>query len=311
MLNNNKIIGHIFAFITVFIWGTTFISTKVILDNLIPIEIAFFRFLIGFIALMILYPKYKKPNSLKEEFGYFILGLTGVVIYFLFENMALQHSLASNVSLLITTTPILTAVFAHFTTKDEKMNSKSIMGFVIAILGVFLVVFNGQFILKLSPLGDILALSAALFWSIYCVILKGFNKENPILVARKSFFYGVLIFIPLIMIFGVDLRVENTVDLPLILNLVYLGIGASALGFVLWNNAIKIIGVVNATNYIYLVPLITMVASVIILKEEINSYMLVGGLLILLGVYICQNGLDGFLRLRVQLSQLKKRKVRE
>ncbi|GAA0182239.1 DMT family transporter [Clostridium sediminicola] len=290
-MKKKESIGHIMALITVFIWGTTFISTKIILKELTPVEILFYRFLIAYIALIIIYPKFHKIKSLKEELLFLSMGLSGVTLYFFVENTALKYTLASNVGLLLSTAPIFTALLAHFFTEDEKFEKKFLIGFTVAMLGIFLVIFNGKFVLKLNPIGDVFALMAAVFWAIYSVLLKKVNKEyNQIYVVRKTFFYGLLANIPMSLILGSDLKVVNSISLNLVLNIIFLGLGASAMCFVFWNKAVSILGVVKANNYIYLIPLITMIASVVLLHEKVNVIMIGGCLLILLGVYISDKG---------------------
>lgn len=291
VMKKEESIGHIIALITIFIWGTTFISTKIILKELTPVEILFYRFLIAYFVLIIIYPKFHKIKSLKEELLFLSLGLSGVTLYFFVENTALKYTLASNVGLLLSTAPIFTALLAHFFTEDEKFKKNLFIGFVVAMLGIFLVIFNGKFVLKLNPIGDILALMAAIFWAVYSILLKKVSKEyNHIYVVRKTFFYGLLANIPMAFMLGSDLKVANSISLSLVLNVTFLGLGASAMCFVFWNKAVSVLGVIKSNNYIYLIPLITMITSVIVLHEKVNGIMVGGCLLILLGVYVSDNG---------------------
>ncbi|SHH71060.1 DMT family transporter [Clostridium grantii] len=286
-MKKNELTGYVMALTAIFIWGTTFISTKIILKDLTPVEILFYRFLIAYFALMIIYPKFHKIKSLKEELLFLSLGLSGVTLYFLVENTALQYTLASNVGLLLSTAPIFTALLAHFFTHDEKFNKNFLVGFIVAMVGIFLVLFNGKYILKLNPIGDLLALSAAIFWALYSILLKKICKEySHIYVVRKTFFYGLITVVPLALILGADFKSINGISLNLGLNILFLGLGASALCFVFWNNAVSILGAVKSSNFIYLIPFITMITSSIILHETVNLIMIVGCIFILVGVYI-------------------------
>lgn len=290
-MKNRELFGHIISIFTILVWGTTFISTKIILKDFMPVEILFIRFLMAYIALIIIYPKFHKIKSFKDELIFFGLGLSGVSLYFITENMALKFTLASNVGLIISTAPIITAILANYFTKDEKMNSKLFWGFMIAILGIFLVMFNGRVILKLNPKGDLLTLAAALTWAIYSVLVRLVDKEyNSILATRKIFFYGIITSIPLLILFKADLKPDNPLNVVLVLNIVFLGLVASALCYVTWNKAVSILGSVRTSNYIYLIPFVTMVTSVIVLNEKINGLTIVGAILILAGVYVSENG---------------------
>lgn len=290
-MSGRMLYGHLITLLTVLIWGTTFVSTKILLNDLAPVEILFYRFLIGYCALFLLYPRTHKTKGLKEELLFFGLGLTGVSLYFLLENTALQFTLAANVGLLSGTVPILTAIVSHLFTPDEKFSRKLFGGFLVAIAGTAMVVFNAQVVLKLNPLGDFLALMAPLAWAFYSVLLKKVdNNYNPIYIARKTFFYGLLTVVPIMIFQGASFIPEKTNSLQLVLNLGFLGLIASALCFVTWNKAVEIIGTIKASNYIYLVPLISMVTSILVLNEEVSNLAVLGGFLILTGVYISERG---------------------
>lgn len=291
-MRRRTLFGHLITLLTVSIWGTTFVSTKILLENLTPVEILFYRFLIGYFALFLLYPRTHKIKGPKEELLFFGLGLSGVSLYFLLENTALQFTLATNVGLLSGTVPILTAIVSHFFTTDEKFSKKLFGGFLVAIAGTAMVVFNAQVVLKLNPLGDFLALMAPIAWAIYSVLLRKLDHSyNPIFVTRKTFFYGLLTVIPIMILQGADFIPKKIISLQLVSNIGFLGVVASALCFVTWNKAVGIIGTIKASNYIYLVPMISMVTSIIVLNEKVTSLAVAGGLLILTGVYISERGL--------------------
>ena len=149
-----KGVYYLIAIIVVFIWGITFISTKMLLNELKPAEIMFYRYIIAYISLILVYPKFHKSSGIREEILFLLTGIFGGTLYFLSENYALKFSLASNVGLLVASAPLLTAMVAHIFMKDEKVEKNWYIGALVALVGVALVVFNGQFVLKLSPIGD-------------------------------------------------------------------------------------------------------------------------------------------------------------
>ena len=102
--------GHGAALMTVILWGTTFISTKVLLVDFQPVEILFFRFIIGFAALFLISPRRLKVKEKKQEITFMLAGLTGICLYYLLENMALTYTLASNVGVIISAAPFFTAI---------------------------------------------------------------------------------------------------------------------------------------------------------------------------------------------------------
>jgi drug/metabolite transporter (DMT)-like permease len=310
-MKNKSAIGNLMTLLTMIIWGTTYISTKILLQNLQPLEILFYRFVIAYFVLMLIYPKFKKVNSFKEELVFISAGATGVTLYYLIENVALKYTLASNVGLFSAMAPILTAILSNFFIEHETFAKKLIYGFIISIAGIFLVIFNGNFILKLNPLGDLLAILAAVTWSIYSIILKKLNnkyKYNYIYITRKIFFYGVIFMMPLLFLFKINLNLDKLIIPSVLFNILFLSLVASALCFITWNIGVSFIGAIKASNYIYIVPLITTVTSVIILKEQVTKIVLLGAILILLGLYISQNGLKNpFKYLSLIIKKLKRR----
>ncbi len=169
-MGNRKTIGHMAALLTIVIWGTTFISTKILLSDFKPVEILFFRFLMGFFVLLAAYPKRLKTRDRKEELTFVFAGLCGICLYYLLENIALTYTLASNVGVIISVAPFFTAILGHlFMRLEEKLRGQFFAGFLVAMTGIVLISFNGQK-LELNPLGDLLAIIAAFVWAVFSIL---------------------------------------------------------------------------------------------------------------------------------------------
>lgn len=291
MTVQNKVsTGHLLAFFTILIWGTTFISTKVLLIDFTPVEILFFRFLIGYVVLLLIYPR-SMPMTLFREEGLFIgAGLCGVTLYFLIENIALVYTLASNVGIIVSIAPFFTAVLAHFFLDGERLHRRFIVGFGIALTGIILIGLNGSVILQLNPLGDLLAFLAPAVWAIYSVLMRKIGKlpYHTIGATRKVFFYGLLFMLPVLFLFEFHFDLGRFANMANLSNLLFLGLGASALCFVTWNRAVNLLGAVKTSVYIYLVPVITVIASALILHEPITWITLLGTLLTLFGSFVSE-----------------------
>ena len=281
-------VGHILALITAFIWGTTFIATKILLVEFTPVEILFIRFVLGFIALTLAYPKRFSPLERKQEWLFALAGLTGVCLYYLMENIALTYTLASNVGVLVSISPLVTAILAFAISKKKaKLQPSFILGFVVAIAGISLISFNGAK-MELNPMGDCLALGAVIVWAIYSVTVNkvsGFSY-NVIQTTRRFFFYGIIFMIPALFFMDFSPNWSCLAEPKYLLMFLFLGIGACALCFVTWNFAIQVLGPVKCSIYLYLVPVITVVASAIILREQITPLAMAGTALTLLGLIL-------------------------
>ncbi|MCI8342365.1 MAG: DMT family transporter [Firmicutes bacterium] len=287
---NRNTTGHILALFTAAIWGTTFISTKVLLQYFQPVEILFFRFVLGFAALVAVCPHVLKGTSLVQEFMFAVAGLCGVCLYYLLENIALTYTMTSNVSVVISAAPFFTAILTKMFIKNEdRLGMNFFIGFIAAITGICLISFSGTQ-MQVNPLGDILAVAAAAVWACYSVLTKKISSFGfgTIQITRRIFAYGILFMIPALFVFEFHAGFERFRSLTVWGNIVFLGLGASALCFVTWNTALKILGPVKTSVYIYFVPVITIVASFVILKEKITFMSGIGTALTLFGLIISE-----------------------
>lgn len=291
-MDSKKSIGHLSAVLTIIIWGTTFISTKILLVDFKPVEILFFRFVMGLLALCVVYPHRLKGTTKKQELTFVAAGFCGICLYYLLENIALTYTMASNEGVIISVAPFFTAIISHLVTKEEKLRVNFFAGFVVAMVGIALISFNGSK-LELNPMGDLLALLAALVWACYSILTRkiGSFGFNTILTTRRVFAYGIMFMIPALFLFDFNWDVTRFVKPAYLFNIIYLGLGASALCFVTWNFAVKVLGAVKTSVYIYMVPVITVVTSVIILHEKITIMAGIGTVLTLAGLFISESKL--------------------
>ena len=288
MKHQNRLTGYCFAAFTVVVWGSTFISSKVLLEFYTPAQIMLTRFILAYCALWLLRPR-RLALTLKQEGIFFLLGLLGCTAYFYTENTALSYTLASNVSIIVAAAPIFTAILAHFA-GEERFRASTLAGFLVAFSGVILVVCNGTFVLKLNPKGDLLALAAAVCWAIYSVLLRRASRGlDSILVTRRTMFWGIVTALPLVAAEGVPYPMAPLMTASGIANFLFLGLVGSALCFVLWNKAFRILGVVTTNTFIYLMPFITIVAARIFLDEPISPLALLCAVLITAGVVLSQH----------------------
>lgn len=281
--------GNCVALITVSIWGFTFVSTRILLESFVPAEILFMRFMLGYIALRFAPAPAIPFASLKEEALFALAGLTGVTLYFLFENMALLYTYVSNVGVLVASAPLLTAIFACLLLKAPLPRINYYIGFLLAMLGIFLITHHGSE-MRFNFLGDGLALAAALTWGIYSVIIRKLScmGHNSLAITRRVFFYGLLFMLPLIC--GGEFHIPYAALMrPVnIANLLFLGLGASALCFASWTFSLKILGATRASVYIYLVPVISILSSIFILGEKPSFYTFSGAFLTILGLIVSE-----------------------
>ena len=283
-----KLVYHLAALLIVLAWGVSFVSTKVLLDNgLRPAEIYIYRFLLAYLLVLCVCHKRLFSNSLRDELLFATCGLCGGSIYFIAENTALEYTLVSNVSLITAISPLLTTFLIGMIYKSERPSKGIYIGSIVALLGVACVIFNSSFVVKMNPIGDLLSFAAALSWAVYSLVLRKLNALYSIMfISRKTFFYGVLTALPYML-------TEPEITSPAVLlqasvwpHMLFLGVFASMIAYVIWAQSVKHLGAITASNYIYLQPIVTLIASVIILSETITIVGYLGCALILGGLWL-------------------------
>ena len=309
MKNNSecpKSLGVFFAVITIFIWGITFVSTKYLLKNFSAFEILFVRFILAYFGLWLIKPVPLKLANSKDNVWFFLAGLSGIIIYQFTETAAISFTTASNVSIIVSICPMFTAIIAQIFLKEKHITAFFVVGFIIAISGIVLVCLNGSSGLHFNPKGDLLALASAVCWGFYSMAVSKINSMNldRILCTRRMFFYAVITMIPFA-IFGIlendpsssfylnmnaQKNAERFSSLVSWANFCFLGLGASAFCFVVWNIACKTLGTVKVTVGIYMIPVVTIIFAFFILGERMTAMGLAGCILTIAGLAISNRG---------------------
>ena len=216
-----------------------------------------------------------------------LLGITGGSLFFVAENSAVGLTYVNNVSFITSTSPLITVILGIVFVKSIKATWTLITGSLIALLGVGIVIFNGSFILHLNPWGDLLALLTAVCWAVYSLLMKSVSsKYSAVFITRKIFFYGLVTVLPMFLIDPWTATFSMLMTPKVVLNLLFLGLIASFLCFALWTVVIARLGVMTASNYQYLNPITTVVASAIFLSEPMTAIAYMGSALILIGVAV-------------------------
>lgn len=289
MARINTWIYHLVAFATVAIWGCTFVSTKVLmLNGLSPAQIFTLRFLIAYVMMLAVYHSRLWADSWRDELKMMLLGISGGSLYFLSENEAMNFTSTTNTSLIVCSCPLFATLLVRLVYRSTtRISMMQLGGSLLAFAGMVIVVLNGRFVLHLSPLGDALAFTACLSWSVYSLLMKWVSaKYGAAFITRKVFFYGVLTILPYY-IFYPTLPTAAVLTKPVVVgNLAFLGCLASMICFLTWNWCISKLGAVKATNWVYFNPITTMIFASWVLGEKITPYFLAGATCILLGMFV-------------------------
>ena len=315
---------HLLALVVVAVWGVTFVSTKTLISaGLDPAEIFVIRFTIAYAGIWLLSLFYRHPRpsrhprpdrgstsfagsdrrisclwskNWQDELMFVFLGITGGSFYFLTENTALAHTQACNVSFLVCSAPLFTAIMSQlyrrlrhdrFADAMERVGSgwMLLLGTVLALGGMALMLFDGQRV-QVSLLGDLLAVGAALCWALYSLFMGKMTDEyGAVFATRKVFFYGLLTILPFLL--GRDFAPLELFREPVVWgNLLFLSLVASLACFVAWNIVMSKLGNITSVNYVYLNPIFTLITAMLWLGERLTSAGAFGSALILLGVIL-------------------------
>lgn len=289
--NYTVLLAHLGAFLTVCAWGTSFLSTKILMEDggFTPVEMFVYRFAAAYLLLILITFRRIKSNSWRDELTLAICGICSGSLYFITENYALKLTTTGNVSLLASISPIFTTFLVALLYK-QKIRSGVLIGSIIAFLGVGCIIFSHGEGFELHPEGDLLAITASFCWAIYTVAIKRIIPHyTSLFITRKLFFYGVISALPLLFAqqqtFHVD-RLLDTANIQYLLNFLFLVVICSMAAYLIWNESLKYLGPVSANNYLYLQPLVTMIAAYFVLGENIyllgyiGCFLIIGGLII-------------------------------
>ncbi|MBO4907614.1 MAG: DMT family transporter [Bacteroidaceae bacterium] len=283
---------HLVAFMVVAIWGTTFVSTKLLLLNgLSPAHIFTLRFIIAYVMLLgasCFLPRHRwMSKNWKDELIMLGLGVTGGSLYFMTENAAMNYTTTTNTSLIVCLCPLFASLLISICYKSERLHGLQIVGSLLAAIGVTIVVLNGRFVLHLSPIGDALAFAACLCWALYSLLLIPASKHyDTLFITRKVFAYGLLSMLPYYAIYPEMPPMEALLRYDTILQLLFLGCIASTICFLVWNWVIRRLGAIVTTNYVYFNPVVTILCAWMVLNERITGWFLLGTVMILAGMYL-------------------------
>lgn len=288
-----KILGHLGALLTVAAWGSSFVFSKVLMDqgHFTPVETYVYRFAMAYIFLLPFTFRRMFSHNWKDELQLALCGICSGTLYFILENYSLTLTTTANVSLLSGISPIFTALLMAMVFHTG-LNRGVIWGSLIAIVGVALVILAAPLAqglgLKINPAGDLLALSAAVSWAIYSIGAKRLIPlYSTLFITRKMFFYGVLTALPLLIMQKAPSHLGLLFDLnqpQYLLNMLFLVLICSLMAYVFWNESMKAIGPVATNNYLYTQPIVTMILGAVWLHESIYILSVVGCFLIIGGL---------------------------
>ena len=290
---SRKNIAILEATCAVIFWGGSFIATKIALKEVSPVTVVWLRFAIGVAILgaaVSLRKQYTFPAA--RDIGYFaLLGFLGVTFHQWLQSTGLITAQATTTAWIVATTPIFIAILGWLALK-ERLRWVQAFGILLAAVGVLLVVTHGDLVSlsagKFGTTGDFLVLVSSVNWAVFTILSRrGLRKFPATLMMFYVMGFGWL-FTSVLFFVGPGLSEIAHLSLPGWLGILFLGILCSGLAYIFWYDALQALPVAQAGSFVYLEPFITLVIAAIVLGEVVTVASLVGGGVILLGVWMVQ-----------------------
>jgi len=287
-LTSSKAFRYLLILLAIIFWGTSFVATKTVLNEIKPVTIIILRLILASILLTIIALSTKRKFSInfKSHSWIFILALVAV-FHLWIQVTGLQYTTASNTGWIIGTAPVFMAILGFFFYK-EKITPLQFLGILVAVAGLLLLIGKGDItnIGLIENQGDLLVLGSAFTWGVYSMVNKKISLSySPLMTILYLFLMMAVIIIP----FNLNTEIINSViNLSFIswMWILFLGIFCSGIAYVIWAQALRDMESAKVGAFLYFEPLVTVIAAWIYLNEEITLLMIFSGLLITAGVFI-------------------------
>jgi len=286
-LNKSKLLPISAITFTAILWGLSFLSIKVSVMVIPPMTLALVRFIMAS-AILVLMLKIIEPHSRldkKDVPALFLAGLTGITVYFFFENNGVKLTSASVASMIIAIIPIM-SILADYIFFRTPLSPFKIICVFVSVIGVYMVV--GTNITgpggRGNLAGNLLMLGAVVCWVVYSIVTRPLGKKHSqLFVVTYQTIFGTISLVPFSLL---EMGDWQPVTAAVMLNVAFLGVFCSALGYYLYVYAMRRLGVGLVSMFINLIPVVTVISSYFILGETVSPVQVAGGILIILSVYL-------------------------
>lgn len=284
MIKSRKALAYLSIIATCSIWGLSYLSSKYLLDAMHPMSLAFYRFIVAIIVILILNLIFK--NSLKIHKSdlprFLTCGIFGITLYYTFENYGIELTSASLASIIIATIPIISMLTDLFIMKN-KVTPRMIVSVALSFIGVTLVINKGDQG-NVSTLGIVLMMCAAFSWITFNYLTKPlYKKYSELTITTYQIIFGTIALFPFALMNQPDFYTFTSI---MWINLLFLGIFCSAIGYFLYIFALQNLNVTLTTLFVNCIPLVSVTSSVILLNEHLSIMQLLGGICIIIAVLI-------------------------
>ncbi len=284
--DKSKLASYTLVILPVIFWGISFISTKVVLQEIPPVSIAFFRQFIALVPLFIWVLATKTSLRIKPKDLLLLAGscFFGIVLYFVFENHGLVLTTASSASMIVAAVPIFTLISEALLFK-MKVNLRIVLCILTSIAGVYLVIsVNGKLDFSSGAfLGNMLIMAAMVSWVVYTILSRKLgNRYVSLVITIYQTAISSVLFIPFVI---PEIQSWKPVTIVPLLNLIYLGVFCSALSYFSFLHAIKRLGPTVSSAFLNLTPVVAVITGFLVLGERLSLIQYLGMALIMFSLF--------------------------
>lgn len=273
--------------VTSLLWGGNFVVAKTLVAHASPMTLTLVRWLIAVIVLLpLVWWKEKRLVPAKAALvPLFLMGITGVALFNIFQFLALERTTSTNAGLISTMNTMSIALFS-FAFLKEKINGLQLLAMVLSLIGVFLVLSKGDWQLlwhfQLNT-GDLWMVAAVCVWGLYSVCSKwAMQTTSPLMATLYAGLFGVLVLVP----FTITDFTFSEIDSSFILSLLYTGVISTVVCMVFWNIGVQQLGATTSGIFLNFNPIFTALLAFLFIGEQLSWLQGIGGIIVILGCYL-------------------------
>ena len=281
------------ALLSVILWGTSFVATKLVLREISPITLVFVRFAQGAVLMTLILAWHRELRlPPRSTWGWlFLMGFIGIFVHQLLQVNGLRLTSATTTGWLIGLIPLWTALLSRLVLR-EPMGFQKILGLAVGFLGAVLLITKGDLSTQLLSLpstrGDLLILLSTINWAVYTVLGHGTLRVlGAVRATAGAMILGWVMLAPLFF-WNEGWRELGQVSAVGWGALVFLGVGCSGLGYLFWYGALERMEASRVAAFLYLEPLVTLMVAALVLEERAGWITLLGGIIVLTGVLLVE-----------------------
>ena len=268
------------------LWGSSFVAIKIAYTTYPPLTLAVVRFVVATVILgaLTLLPQNRVRLQKKDILTVVICGFTGIMLYAVLQNIAMQWTSASSATLIIASYPIITLLMESAIYK-KKLSGIKIVAILIAIVGVVILSYvKSESRVQGELFGIILFINAGIGWAVYNFMMKRVvNHYPPITLQFYTTLFGTIFLLPLALLERGQWREPTLLSFSMMM---FLGVFCSVVAYLLYNRGLKTMAPSTVTSMLNLMPIIGVFFSWVLLGEQVTLRKIIGGAIVIFGVML-------------------------